>query len=224
MEQEVRSHCKECCGSDIAVCFSCNDSRGYSWWRRHLYFPFPQEPMTSCLWVISYQSPMRLHLILRAAHRPILWCCGCCLFTAYCLLSFSSSRSHLLLSKFLLLPLRPCSTFSHLWMPHLCSRSWFFFSLHLIPLFLGGQQPTVLFLLIASVHPHNLHCFLSVFSLLQAFPHIINFSSHTAASISLHTFTTAPSFRPVLVLHPYAFLSGKLFWSLCPKPCGLFRS
>lgn len=53
---------------------------------------------------------------------------------------------------------------------------------------------------------------------------IVNVSSHTAASISLHIFTTAPTFHPLLVLHPYAFLSGKLFWWLCPKPCGLFRS
>lgn len=224
MDQEVRSHCSEGCGSERAVCFSCKSSHGRSWWRGRLYFPFPQELMSSCLWVISYQSPMRLHVILHTAQGSVLRCCGCCLSSAHSLQSFSSSFSHLLLSKFIFLSLRPCSTFSHFWTPHLPSRSWGFFSLHLIPPFLGGQQPTVLFLLIASVHPHNLHCFPSVFSLLWALPCIVKFSSHTAAYVSLHTFTTAPSFHPLPALHPYAFLSGKLLWWLCPKPCGLFRS
>jgi len=96
-------------------------------------------------------------------------------------------------------------------MPHLPSISWDF-SLHLISPFLGDQQATILILRIASVHPHNLHCFPSVFSLLRALPYIVNFSSHTAASVSLHTFTSAPSFHPLLALYPYAFLSGKLLW------------
>lgn len=44
-----------------------------------------------------------------------------------------------------------------------------------------------------------------------------SFPCYTSTSMSLHTFTSAPRFHPLLVLHPYAFLSGNFFWCLSSK-------
>lgn len=116
-------------------------------------FPFPSG--TDDLFPLSHKLPeaceASCYLACSSRARTlVLWLSPfyCALSSLFLFLTLSpaSAKGHTPLSQ-------ACSTFSHLGMPHPPSRSQGFLILHLIPPFLGDQQPTVLFLLIASVHP-----------------------------------------------------------------------